>query len=242
MTDYREALLRFCQARSLGQISLGPTTGSLQDQGEIGLRHPDHGSIACTPISGSLLSIHPQSSMEGYPPCPQRPLKTPLRRIPLCPSGPYAPLAPMTIWIDADACPNVIKEILFRAARRVQMRTVLVANHPLTIPGSDYIEMVVVKAGLDVADGYIVEHLAPGDLVITADIPLAAAVVERGGYGLNPRGDFYDASNIRERLTLRNFMEDLRTAGVETGGPAALNQRDRQAFANRLDRFLTQHR
>lgn len=147
----------------------------------------------------------------------------------------------MTIWIDADACPNVIKEILFRAARRVQVRTVLVANHPLTIPGSDYIESVVVKAGLDVADGYIVEHLAPGDLVITADIPLAAAVVERGGYGLNPRGDFYDSSNIRERLALRNFMEDLRTAGVETGGPAALNHRDRQAFANRLDRFLTQH-
>jgi uncharacterized protein YaiI (UPF0178 family) len=147
----------------------------------------------------------------------------------------------MDIWVDADACPKVIKEILFRAAQRVQVRTVLVANQPLTLPASDYIESVLVKAGLDIADGYIAQHLAPGDLVITADIPLAAAVIERGGYALNPRGEFYSANNIRERLALRNFLTELRTGGVETGGPPALNRRDREAFANQLDRFLTQH-
>ncbi|HEY9736080.1 MAG TPA: YaiI/YqxD family protein [Trichocoleus sp.] len=144
----------------------------------------------------------------------------------------------MQIWVDADACPNVIKEILFRAAKRTQILTTLVSNQDLQIPASPYIEAVQVRSGLDVADSYIVEHLQAGDLVITADIPLAAAVIEKGGQALNPRGEFYSQSNIRERLSLRNFMEELRSSGVETGGPAAFSQRDRQNFANQLDRFL----
>ncbi len=147
----------------------------------------------------------------------------------------------MQIWVDADACPNVIKEILFRAAKRVEIKTTLVANQELQIPASPYIDAVQVRSGLDVADGYIVQHLQAEDLVITADIPLAAEVIEKGGYALNPRGEFYSKSNIRERLSLRNFMEQLRNSGVETGGPAAFNQRDREAFANQLDRFLVKH-
>ncbi|MEO0349340.1 MAG: YaiI/YqxD family protein [Cyanobacteria bacterium P01_A01_bin.15] len=144
----------------------------------------------------------------------------------------------MKIWVDADACPNVIKEILYRAAKRLQIQLTLVANAPLQIPASAWIESVQVRSGLDVADSYIVQHMAPDDLVITADIPLAANVIERGGYALNPRGEFYDDGNIRERLSMRNFMETLRNSGVETGGPPALNRRDREAFANQLDRFL----
>ena len=147
----------------------------------------------------------------------------------------------MQIWVDADACPNAIKEILFRAAKRVEIKTTLVANQELQIPASPYIDAVQVRSGLDVADGYIVQHLQAEDLVITADIPLAAEVIEKGGYALNPRGEFYSKSNIRERLSLRNFMEQLRNSGVETGGPAAFNQRDREAFANQLDRFLVKH-
>jgi uncharacterized protein YaiI (UPF0178 family) len=147
----------------------------------------------------------------------------------------------MQIWVDADACPRVIKEILFRAARRVGVKTILVANQPMQIPGSDYIEAVQVRSGLDVADGYIVQHLQPEDLVITADIPLAAAVIAGGGYALNPRGEFYTANNVRERLALRDFMEQLRSGGVETGGPPAFSPRDREAFANQLDRFLAKH-
>lgn len=147
----------------------------------------------------------------------------------------------MQIWVDADACPNVIKEILFRAAKRVAIKTTLVANQELQIPASDYIDAVQVRAGLDVADGYIVQHLQAGDLVITADIPLAAAVIDKDGYALNPRGEFYSKANIRERLSLRNFMDELRSSGVETGGPPAFHQRDRQAFANQLDRFLVKH-
>ena len=146
----------------------------------------------------------------------------------------------MKIWVDADACPNVIKEILYRAARRLELPLVLVANVPLQIPGGANIEAVQVRSGLDVADNYIVQHMAPGDLVITADIPLAANVIEKGGYALNPRGEFYDQRNIRERLSMRNFMESLRSSGVETGGPPAMGRRDREAFANQLDRFLTQ--
>ncbi|MEM8810371.1 MAG: YaiI/YqxD family protein [Cyanobacteria bacterium P01_G01_bin.38] len=149
----------------------------------------------------------------------------------------------MQIWVDADACPNVIKEILYRAAKRVQIHLTLVANAPLQIPASDYINAVQVRSGLDVADTHIVQHMAAGDLVITADIPLAANVIEKGGYALNPRGEFYSAGNIRERLSMRNFMESLRSSGVETGGPAAFSSRDREAFANQLDRFLSrQHR
>ena len=147
----------------------------------------------------------------------------------------------MQIWVDADACPVVIKEILFRAARRVEVKTTLVANQELQVPGSDYIDTVQVRSGLDIADNYIVQHLSPGDLVVTADIPLAAAAIEKGAYALNPRGEFYSENHIRERLSLRNFMEQLRSSGIETGGPAAFSRRDREAFANQLDRFLVKH-
>ena len=144
----------------------------------------------------------------------------------------------MQIWVDADACPNVIKEILFRAAKRVEIKTTLVANQELQIPGSPYIDSVLVRSGLDVADSYIVQHLQPQDLVITADIPLAAEAIEKGAYALNPRGEFHDAGNIRERLSMRNFLTELRSGGVETGGPPPFSQRDTAAFANQLDRFL----
>ncbi|MEM7647603.1 MAG: YaiI/YqxD family protein [Cyanobacteria bacterium P01_A01_bin.70] len=147
----------------------------------------------------------------------------------------------MQIWVDADACPKVIKEIIFRAARRVAVKTTLVANQALTIPASPYIESVQVKAGLDVADGYIVQHLEAKDLVVTADIPLAAEAIAKGAYALNPRGEFYDEVNIRQRLSMRNFLDELRSSGVETGGPPPFNQRDREAFANQLDRFLVKH-
>jgi hypothetical protein len=145
----------------------------------------------------------------------------------------------MQIWVDADACPAVIKDILYRAAERVRCRLVLVANQPLRTPPSPYIRSMQVEGGFDVADSRIVELVQPGDLVITADIPLAAAVIEKGGHALNPRGELYTKDNIRERLTLRNFMGELRNSGVMTGGPAALGHSDRQAFANQLDRFLT---
>ncbi len=145
----------------------------------------------------------------------------------------------MQIWVDADACPNVIKDILFRAAARVQVSLTLVANQLLRTPPSRYIKALQVPAGFDVADSKIVQQLEPGDLVITADIPLAALVIEKGGHALNPRGEFYTTENIRERLTMRNFMDELRNTGVNTGGPAVLSLSDRQAFANQLDRFLT---
>jgi uncharacterized protein YaiI (UPF0178 family) len=147
----------------------------------------------------------------------------------------------MRIWVDADACPKVIKEILFRAAQRVAVPLVLVANQPLRTPPSPLIRSVQVPGGFDVADGYIAEQVAPGDLVVTADIPLAAEVLERAAHALNPRGELYTEDNIRERLVMRDFMDELRGSGVQTGGPAALNQADRQAFANELDRFLTRH-
>ncbi|HEY4732508.1 MAG TPA: YaiI/YqxD family protein [Gammaproteobacteria bacterium] len=147
----------------------------------------------------------------------------------------------MQIWVDADACPNVIKEILFRAARRMAVELVLVANKPLRTPSSPYIRSIQVPAGFDVADKEIEQRLASGDLVITADIPLAAAAIERGAHALNPRGELYTTDNIRERLGMRNLMDDLRSSGVDTGGPATLNQSDRQVFANQLDRFLTRH-
>jgi len=145
----------------------------------------------------------------------------------------------MQIWVDADACPNVIKEILFRAATRAHVSLTLVANQLLRTPPSPYIKALQVPAGFDVADSKIVQQLQPGDLVITADIPLAALVIEKGGHALNPRGEFYTKENIGERLTMRNFMDDLRNTGVNTGGPALLSLTDRQAFANQLDRFLT---
>lgn len=147
----------------------------------------------------------------------------------------------MQIWVDADACPGVIKEIIFRAAERLRIPTILVANQMLRTPPSRYIRAIQVPAGFDVADRHIIDQVAPGDLVITADIPLAAGVIERGAQALNPRGELYTAANIRERLAMRNFMEELRSAGVDTGGPAAFSQADRQAFGNAFDRFLAQN-
>jgi uncharacterized protein YaiI (UPF0178 family) len=147
----------------------------------------------------------------------------------------------MKIWVDADACPAVIKEILFRAAKRTGLALTLVANHPMRIPTSPFIKFLQVTEGVDVADKEIIKRLCLGDLVITADIPLAAQVIEKGGHALDPRGDLYTADNIRERLTMRDFMDSLRASGIDTGGPSALNQSDRQAFANRLDQFLTKH-
>ncbi|GAB4507761.1 MAG: YaiI/YqxD family protein [Sulfuricaulis sp.] len=148
----------------------------------------------------------------------------------------------MQIWVDADACPNVIKDILFRAATRAHVSLTLVANQLLRTPSSPYIKAIQVPSGFDVADNKIVQQLQPGDLVITADIPLAALVIEKGGHALNPRGEFYTTENIRERLAMRNFMDELRNTGVSTGGPAVLSLSDRQAFANQLDRFLTRTR
>ena len=147
----------------------------------------------------------------------------------------------MRIWVDADACPNAIKDILFRAAERVGVPLVLVANTLLRAPPSRHIRTIRVANGLDMADRRIVDEMAAGDLVITADIPLAAEVIGRGGHALNPRGEWYSGDNIAERLAMRNFMDQLRGAGVETGGPDNLSPKDRQAFANRLDQFLTSH-
>lgn len=145
----------------------------------------------------------------------------------------------MHIWVDADACPNVIKEILFRAAERVQIPLTLVANKPLRTPPSRYIKSVQVAGGFDVADNHIVQQLQADDLVITADIPLAAEVIEKDAHALNPRGTFYTRDNIKERLAMRDLMDELRGSGITTGGPKVLSQSDRQAFANQLDRFLT---
>lgn len=145
----------------------------------------------------------------------------------------------MQIWVDADACPKVIKEILFRAAERRGIVLTLVANKPLRTPPSRYVRAIQVASGFDVADGKIVQELQAGDLVVTADIPLAADVIAKGGHVLDPRGEVYTAENIRERLSLRNFLDELRGSGVETGGPPPLSQSDRQAFANGLDSLLT---
>ncbi|MFP4147353.1 MAG: YaiI/YqxD family protein [Halorhodospira sp.] len=144
----------------------------------------------------------------------------------------------MRIWVDADACPGAIKEILFRAAERTQVELTLVANHPIRVPPSKVIRSVQVASGFDVADHEIVRRVAPGDLVVTADIPLAAEVIEAGAEALNPRGERYTPETIRERLNMRDFMDTLRASGIETGGAPALSQRDRQAFANELDRLL----
>lgn len=146
----------------------------------------------------------------------------------------------MQIWVDGDACPNAVKEILYRAAVRVKVPLVLVANAMLRTPPSKYISTIRVAAGLNVADDEIARRCEKGDLVITADIPLAADVVAKGAFALNPRGELYTDETIRERLSMRNFMDDLRSSGIDTGGPSALSQKDRQAFANNLDRFLTQ--
>jgi uncharacterized protein len=145
------------------------------------------------------------------------------------------------IWVDADACPAVIKEILFRAAERTEVQLTLVANQPLRVPRSRFINAVQVTAGFDVADYEIVKRITPGDLVVTADIPLAAEVIANGGRALNPRGELYSADTIRAQLTMRDFMDTLRASGVHTGGPAALSQSDRKAFADQLDKLLTKH-
>jgi uncharacterized protein YaiI (UPF0178 family) len=144
----------------------------------------------------------------------------------------------MHIWVDADATPAVIKDILFRAAERKRIAMTLVANKLLRVPPSAYIRALRVPHGFDVADDEIARRLAAGDLVITADIPLAAQVIAKGGHALNPRGEFYSRENIREILNMRDFMEELRGAGLASSGPAAFSQADRQAFANQLDRFL----
>jgi len=146
------------------------------------------------------------------------------------------------IWVDADACPGVIKEILFRAAEREKITVTLVANQWLRTPPSRYIHAVQVPGGFDVADGEIVRRVAAGDMVVTQDIPLAALVLEKGALALNPRGELYTRETIAQRLSMRNFMEELRGTGVDTGGPAAFSQRDRQSFANALDRWLAARR
>lgn len=147
----------------------------------------------------------------------------------------------MHIWVDADACPGIIKEILFRAAERAQVQMTLVANRALRVPPSRFIRAIQVPKGFDVADNRIAQQVQSGDLVVTADIPLAADVIARGGHALGPRGEFYSADNIRERLALRNFMDELRGSGVDTGGPSSLTQGDRRLFAGELDRFLARH-
>jgi uncharacterized protein YaiI (UPF0178 family) len=147
----------------------------------------------------------------------------------------------MQIWVDADACPSVIKDILCRAAERAKVCMTLVANKPLRTPYSPFIKSIQVPAGFDVADNKIAQQVQPGDLVVTSDIPLAADVIERGGHALNHRGEFYTKDNIKEYLTMRTLMDELRSSGVDTGGPSPFRQSDRQLFANQLDRFLTRH-
>ncbi|MFT7227734.1 MAG: hypothetical protein ACI8PW_000311 [Methylophilaceae bacterium] len=147
----------------------------------------------------------------------------------------------LKIWVDADACPMVIKEILYRAAERAQVTTTLVANKLMRTPPSPHLRPIQVDAGFDAADNRIVQELTAGDLVITADIPLASQVIENNAHAFNPRGEFYSKENIREQLTMRNFMEELRASGVETSGPGMFSPADRKAFAAQLDHFLAKH-
>lgn len=146
----------------------------------------------------------------------------------------------MNIWVDADACPVVIKEILYRAANREKITTTLVANQFLSVPKSPYIKFLQVSQGFDVADNEIVRRSNPGDLVITADIPLAAEIIEKKAHALNPRGELYTTENIKGRLNMRDFMDTMRASGIESSGPPPLTQKDRQQFANNLDKFLHQ--
>jgi len=147
----------------------------------------------------------------------------------------------MQIWVDADACPSVIKDILFRAAQRTKIQTTLIANHFMRVPASPYIQFVQVASGFDIADNEIVKRLNVGDIVITGDIPLAAEVIEKGGQALNPRGELYTTENIKARLTMRDFMETMRSSGIMTEGAAPFSHTDRKAFADQLDRLLAQH-
>jgi len=144
----------------------------------------------------------------------------------------------MKIWVDADACPVVIKDILFRAADRAKIEVTLVANHYLKTPPSKFINFVKVSSGFDVADDEIAKRATPKDLVITADIPLAAEVIEKGCSALNPRGELYTTQNIKQKLNMRDFMDTLRSSGIQTTGAPAISQSDRQAFANNLDKWL----
>ncbi len=146
----------------------------------------------------------------------------------------------MQIWVDADACPKAIKDMLFRVAERTGITVTLVANQYLQTPPSRYIKFLQVKSGYDVADNEIVDRLDTGDLVITGDIPLAYQVIDKGGHAINPRGELYTEDTIKDRLNMRDFMDTLRSSGIDTGGPSALNSRDIQAFANQLDKFLLQ--
>ncbi|PHM22163.1 YaiI/YqxD family protein [Xenorhabdus ehlersii] len=148
----------------------------------------------------------------------------------------------MPIWVDADACPKVIKEVLYRAAEREKIRITFVANQQLSVPTSIFLRTLQVPAGFDMADNEIVRRSKIGDLVITADIPLAAEVVGKGAIALNPRGERYSEATIRERLVMRDFMDTMRASGIQTGGPATLSQRDRQRFANELDNWLLQQK
>jgi uncharacterized protein YaiI (UPF0178 family) len=144
----------------------------------------------------------------------------------------------LKLWVDADACPVVIKDILFRAAERTGIEMILIANQAVRVPPSRYISFIRVASGFDAADNEIVKRLEAGDLVITSDIPLAADVIEKGGQALSPRGEMYTTENIRSRLNIRDFMDSLRGSGIDTGGPPALTQTDRKAFADHLDRLL----
>lgn len=148
----------------------------------------------------------------------------------------------MHIWVDADACPNTIKEILFRVANRTKTPVTLVANQSLSTPPSPFIKSIQVAAGFDVADNYIAQEANIGDVVVTADIPLAADIVAKGAHGINPRGTLYTEQNIKQTLAMRNFMEEMRSTGQVSGGPAKMDQRDNQAFANTLDRLLAKAR
>jgi len=147
----------------------------------------------------------------------------------------------MEIWVDADACPAAIKEILFRAAMRTNVRLTFVANQPLRVPRSPYIRTIQVESGFDVADDEIVMRCRVGDLVITSDIPLAAEVLDKGAHALSPRGEMFSVNDIQARLTMRDFLDTMRASGVVTGGPPALNQNDRKLFAGHLDSLLAKH-
>lgn len=145
----------------------------------------------------------------------------------------------MQIWVDADACPSVIKDIIFRAAERTKVQVTLVANHFMRTPASKHVRLIQVSSGFDVADNEIVQRVTEQDLVVTADIPLAAEVIEKGALALNPRGELYTKSTVRSRLNMRDFMDTMRASGVQTGGPPPLSQQERQQFANELDKWLT---
>lgn len=146
-----------------------------------------------------------------------------------------------TIWVDADACPNAIKETLFKAANRKEITLILVANHYIKVPPSKWISSIQVESGFDVADDYIVEHACKDDLVITSDIPLAAELIEKGAQIITARGDIFDKTNIKQKLNMRDFMDTMRSSGEHSGGQAAMTAKDKQIFANALDRYLAKY-